>query len=181
MRIAISGSHGVGKTTLTNRLAQELCLPIISEVARTVARDFGFSSTKQIVQAKQVRKFMFQMGVFYNQMIEEKKYSQGFVSDRSIFDSVAYSIYYGLLAPIIKDKKKQAAEHSKSYDMIIYCPIPEIGIEEDGFRLSDKKSQLAVDRHIISLLDLAQCKVIRLSRNRDNWTEEVLQHFSVAL
>lgn len=179
MKIAISGSHGVGKTTLVEKLAKKLELPIIGEVARKVAKESGFNTTKQIKQAKQIQKLMFQTGVFYNQLIEERNHPQGFVSDRSIFDSVAYSILYNLPIFITRDMYNRAIKHSRSYDVIAYCPIPEENIEDDGFRLVDSKSQQAIDKCVTSLLNSAECRVLELSQDRSKWEEGVLEYLQL--
>ncbi|HHW42532.1 MAG TPA: AAA family ATPase [Desulfotomaculum sp.] len=41
MRIAITGTHGTGKTTLATELARKLGLPLITEQARRVAVNIG--------------------------------------------------------------------------------------------------------------------------------------------
>jgi len=171
-RITISGSHGVGKSSLARQLSEFLLLPRIDEVARTVAEGW-FSDSNAIKNASLAQRTLFQLSVFYKQIQEEDRHSE-FISDRSIFDVVAYSKYYELPNKVIEMLKKEAVEQSKEYDLIIYCPIPEISeIVADGFRFTDKESQVEIDRILQELLKEAKCEVFRLGRYRETWLGEV--------
>ncbi len=178
MKIAISGSHGVGKTTLARALAKELGLPIISEVAREVAQAHGFETTEQIKNASMMRRIMFQLNVFYGQIKAEEDNWRGFVSDRSIFDSVAYTNYYGLPDGLVEYLTRDAVTHSKHYDLIIYCPIVGKPVH-DGFRLTDTNSQICIDSKLEELLEQARCSVIKLSKIRENWLAEALKGIEI--
>ncbi len=172
MKIAISGTHGVGKTTLAKSLAKKLNLPLIEEVARGVAQRYGFKNTEQIKKAENNKRYSFQHEVFYEQVAEESLKSS-FISDRSVFDPLAYCLYYGIAIP---DNWARMAElQSMSYDFIIYCPIPRYEISDDGFRLTDKNSQQYIDTTTRILLNYARCPVLELGKNRDNWEDEVME------
>lgn len=173
MRIAISGAHGVGKTTLAKSLAGKLNLPLVEEVVRSVASDFGYKTTEEIRTAEMISKVKFQNAVFDRQIEEETAH---FVSDRSIFDCVGYCCLYKLPRDIVSYMRKEASKHSKKYDFIVYCPIPKDDIISDGFRLTDKCSQRDVNFYIYALLMTAECPVLWLGENRDLWEEEVLEY-----
>lgn len=173
MRIAISGAHGVGKTTLAERLAEKLDLSLITEVAREKAMQYGYGTTEGIKNAGLFSRIAFQLDVFYGQIKAEER-KRKFVSDRSVFDCVAYSIYYHLPSTISVYVLEEAVKYSKRYDAVIYCP-PVEPPTPDGFRLADEESQQEVDRLIRSLIARAQCKVLWLSSDRDNWINEVLE------
>lgn len=175
-RIAVSGAHGVGKTTLATSLAKELGLPLIGEVAREVARDFGFKTTREIAASNPGKKTLYQISVFYTQIKAEKGRKRGFVSDRSAFDCVAYSALYGLdaVAGCLLD---EAVGHSENYSLVVYCPVPCLDSPaDDGFRLTDKESQIQVDEILRGLLEQARCPVMWLSRDRDTWLNQVLEN-----
>ena len=159
-------------STLCRQLSESLLLSRIDEVARTVAEGW-FSDSNAIKNASLAQRTLFQLSVFYKQIQEEDRYSE-FISDRSIFDVVAYSKYYELPNKVIKILKEEAVEQSKGYDLIIYCPIPEVKeVVADGFRFTDKESQVEIDRILQELLKEAKCEVFRLGKYRETWLGEV--------
>lgn len=175
MKIAISGSHGVGKTTLARALSKELGLPMISEVAREVAKKQGFETTEQIWHAFKIQRMIFQLNVYFHQIKAEEDSWRGFIADRSVFDVVAYCIFYDLPLGLIEYLRSDAIQHSRRYDLIVYCPVPGGELEDDGFRLVDKESQIMIDNSLKILLEFAKCPVLRLTQNRENWKYEVLK------
>ncbi|HHV36126.1 MAG TPA: ATP-binding protein [Syntrophomonadaceae bacterium] len=176
MRIAISGAHGVGKTTLAKSLAAKLNLPLVEEVARSVAAENGFKTTTDIQNAVPSARALYQHSVFFRQVMKEDYYHRGYVSDRSVFDCVAYCILYDLHHDFISFLRAEAIKHSSDYDFIVYCPIPSNGIADDGFRLTDQESQKMINDSIQTLLKFAKCPVLRLGENRERWEEEVLEY-----
>lgn len=173
MKIAVSGAHGVGKTTLAKSLAKKLNLPLVGEVARSVAQKQGYKNTGQIRDAERYDRYLFQQTVFITQLLEEEQRTS-FVSDRSIFDPLAYFMYYDIDCEIFYI---QASEWSKNYNLIINCPIPyDMEISNDGFRLTDCDSQKFVDIAIHQLLLHAECPVLWLKRDRDAWERESMEY-----
>lgn len=164
MKIAISGAHGVGKTTLAKSLAVELNLPLIDEVARSVAEENGFKTTADIRDAIPLTRTFFQYSVFYRQIMKERYSYHEYISDRSIFDCVAYCILYDLHDDFIAFLRAEATKHSSNYDCIIYHPIPDREISADGFRLIGKDSQKDVDSSLRILLRYAKCPVLQLEK-----------------
>ena len=179
IKIAISGTHGVGKTTLAKRLAESLYVPLLSEVARDVAVSTGIEHTEQISEGSYLAKLMFQGAIFGLQGLKEKMYPGGFVSDRSILDCIAYCYLYGLPEHFISTLREAALIHSGGYDLIIYCPIPGCHVQDDGFRLTDKISQQKVDSYIQELIQDARCPVLRLGGERDTWFEDAMERIKV--
>lgn len=184
MRIAISGAHGVGKTTLSKALAKTLNLPRIQEVARTKAKEMHLNTTEEILNADDKTKMEFQRQVFYEQVMAEMTYAverKSFISDRSVFDAIAYMQLYNLPPEFIDGFINYAARYSVTYDLIVYCPIPAKGIIDDGFRLTDQKSQATIDIYIkYLLLSYAECSILELSSVRDTWHDTVIQHIRKA-
>jgi hypothetical protein len=134
MRIAISGAHGVGKSTLAVLLSTELQLPRIDEVARTVADKMGFSSTQEVVKAHPMDKERFQNTILSCQINTEfSNYARGFISDRSVIDVAAYSTWYKL-PETAKLRQNAVAYARQNYDLLFYIPLGDIPAEDDGFR-----------------------------------------------
>ena len=49
VRIAISGSHDVGKTYLAKQLTEKMMMPLITETVRTAAADMGIKNCSEII------------------------------------------------------------------------------------------------------------------------------------
>lgn len=145
MRVAITGTHGVGKSTLALLLATELQLPLIEEIARAAAERMGYASTQQIVKANIIDKQRFQEAILSCQINAEfRHYAKGFVADRSVIDVAAYAAWYKL--PEAIEMRKHAVEYARrNYDLLFYLPLGDWPAEDDGFRLTDRKSQEQID------------------------------------
>lgn len=124
------------------------------------------------------RKLEFQMRVLKEQLAGEQilffEYG-GFVSDRSVLDVIAYMMFYGIPDDFIEKKRKKALKYAAAnYDLLVYTPIIETEVANDGFRFTDKDSQLTVDVILKSLIsDLPNLFI--LSNSRKNWVNEVMK------
>lgn len=87
VRIAVMGTHAVGKTTLAKALAGALDLPLIPEQAREVARDMGLTPATVPVD----RFCEFQQRALESHYALEVMAENGFVADRTVFD---YGVYF---------------------------------------------------------------------------------------
>jgi len=116
-KIAIAGSHNIGKTTLAKRLADTTGLVYIPEVARELLNmsknwDWRNADEKQILA--------FEKAIYHSHLFFISLYGT-FISDRSVFDIAAYCLYhdkqrltdYGNC--LIKDELEK-----KRYDAILF-------------------------------------------------------------
>lgn len=90
MQIAVSGTHSIGKTTLTKYISELLNVPIIGEQARELLeRKYVFKEVDQSIE-----KFkQFQSDILEAQVSLEHDYrkaGKSFVVDRTPMDSLAY-------------------------------------------------------------------------------------------
>ncbi|SHJ77998.1 ATP/GTP-binding protein [Desulfofundulus thermosubterraneus] len=155
-RIAITGAHGAGKTTLAKALSETLDLPLITERARVVARNMGIGHCRELVQNRALA-WRFQEEVLEAQIRAQSEHPGGFVSDRSTLDCIAYfRLYLG--------DRFRGAEASRYYyrarfhawrklDLLVYVP-PVSRVEPDGFRLEGFAGQ--VDSLIRAEVDMAE-------------------------
>lgn len=140
MKIAISGSHWVGKTTLLENLELENHTKI-TEIARDLIDILGNPKNMEPID-----KSNFQHNVFMQQLLQEKK-AVDFISDRSVYDIIAYSEWlycYDFLEKMVNLKKR--------YDAVFYIPI-EFYLENDWVRFEWKEFQKEIDKRIVDLLE----------------------------
>ena len=151
MRIAISGTHSVGKTTLVNELKKHLDLNVISEVARDYPRDITDDPEGEMNR---------QLNIFHSQLEQEMENYMGFISDRSTIDNAAYMIralkIYGHKLSIrdyllVVNNINVALNTMYSYDYLFYIPI-EFPSIYDGFRSTDEVERYEIDVIISELL-----------------------------
>ena len=177
-RIAISGTHGVGKTTLAKQLSEILRLPLLTETAREVIQQYVSDCSYMVchpdkaeIQAK-----------ILNKQIEKEATHKAFVSDRSVLDVLAYSCLYRIFdSPTLHElAKKILLTYSKNYDLIIFCPIPDDDYEipDDGFRLTDKDSQMDIDNYLKCLLATKPTDVLYLPPDRSVWLQTTLDYIN---
>jgi len=163
MKIALSGSQSVGKTTLANKLNKHLKLPYIHEVARSM-----INLTKEYNvdyrELKGTDHFYFQEAILNIQYMLESLYQfTGFISDRSLIDIQAYSKHY------------MRASYNV-YDYIIYVPI-EFALEQDGIRHKGQDFQKEIDQKIQKLLKqyIPEHKIITVTGSVEERVEQVLK------
>ena len=125
MKIALSGSHGTGKTTLLQSLAP---LNQITEVARDLIAKIGNPRDMENKERSQ-----FQELLFFRQMKMELV-AWDFFSDRSLVDILAYSQDLPIYGELLEEAKKYLKKHE--YDIVFFLPI-EFPMEKDRVRIED--------------------------------------------
>ena len=148
MRIGITGAHSVGKTALAEALALRFGLPLITERARVVADKLKIKNSQELLKDKNLAR-EFQVAVLLAQIEAEDACTQGFVSDRTTLDCLAYWRLYTLCENDEVGRTYVNQCLTRAYDLLIYVP-PEVQIEDDGFRL--KSLQKEVDRLIRDII-----------------------------
>ncbi len=143
-RIALIGSAGVGKTTLLNKLKDNVDLQIIEEQARVICKELGY---KNIYDIKDPTKFRFL--VLKKQIEAEEKLNQ-FISDRSTIDCWIYFLRWSYQEVKTYEAEKYynlSFNQSKKYSDIIYIPRM-FRTKDDNFRWADNDYQNQIDRLI---------------------------------
>jgi nicotinamide riboside kinase len=169
MRIGIAGSHGTGKSVLAKKLADTLELPLIEEVARNIAKKMQLEQLDPLFENKQLA-LEFQSNVLANQIAEEIKHINGFVSDRTVIDNYAYWSIYGLCNYINLSRiyEKVIAHAETGYDVIFFLPI-EFPVENDGFRFQCEQCRNLVEGLIMhTLIQLQSVPVVILRGDLDS-------------
>jgi thymidylate kinase len=159
MKIAFTGSHGVGKTTLINELEKELSISKNIEVTKEIPRIICEVVNNPEYFRRGQNNLDKQLLILLGQVIQEYDLSKSdleiVLCDRTIFDHWAYTLYLfknELNNDYIKIIENFLVKHMSSYDKIFYLPI-EFDVEDDGTREDDKKFQEQVDSLIINNLE----------------------------
>lgn len=153
LRIGVSGAQGTGITTVARGLAQQLGLPMLSEVARC-AFEHGFTlGDEGSIRA--------QCAMWFAQTFLEAR-SPSFVADRVVVDAAAHAL---LLADMTGDKQDRLIAEAMSnatalamqhYTALFFMPI-EFPLVFDGVRKGDTEFQQKLDakfRHLFDRLSL---------------------------
>ena len=143
MRIAIIGSHGVGKTTLSVKLAAH----------------FGFARIPDIVREAHEKKFVIneetppesQFWILSKQIELERNTPESWIADKTLFDNIIYGNVI-LKDQKVKDVISDIVIKEARYDAMLYLPI-EFAIADDGLRSLNSEFQVQIDRSYIEFLN----------------------------
>ena len=143
MRIAIIGSHGVGKTTLSVKLSNH----------------FGFARIPDIVREAHEKKFVIneetppesQFWILSKQIELERNTPESWIADKTLFDNIIYGNVI-LKDQKVKDVISDIVIKEARYDAMLYLPI-EFAIADDGLRSLNSEFQVQIDRSYIEFLN----------------------------
>jgi len=173
MRIAVTGSHGVGKTTLISHLLgvlnkEEEKFKLLPETPRQ-AVELGFTINENTPIETQ-------FWIFAKQIEMEHLAKNYFIADKCFIDLLAYSKFLFLDKPeflqVLNDIAKKAVAN---YNLVIYVPAGEFPIEDDGVRSTDPKFQKEIDRLVVDILNEFGVSYIKISGNREERIGKVLE------
>lgn len=167
LKIALIGSHGVGKTTLCFGLAarlkaRDVALDVVHEIARRcplpINEETGVASESWILHSQ-----------IAEELVAAARYPV-VLCDRSALDNYTYL----LLAAGRQDGLEALVDFwMKTYDLLIHVPI----VEEpraDGIRATDPGFQHAVEERLGRELAARGCSAHRLDpAARAEWLDEV--------
>ena len=143
MRIAIIGSHGVGKTTLSVKISNY----------------FGFARIPDIVREAHEKKFVIneetppesQFWILSKQIELERNTPESWIADKTLFDNIIYGNVI-LKDQKVKDVISDIVIKEARYDAMLYLPI-EFAIADDGLRSLNNEFQAQIDRSYIEFLN----------------------------
>ena len=161
MKLAIIGSHGVGKSTLTREISEKYNLDLLPEIATSVfERDFlpfleqevigGYINKDEANIGTLLREYTDQYLFFQERLLEEelgRKVPHNSVSDRTSLDILAYSFLY---VPPENDEEIQRLikivmkDISSKYTHIFYKNIafPMPGKDSEGGNILRDQSEV---------------------------------------
>ena len=154
-RLALTGSAGVGKTSLGHRLAVEFDVPVIPEGMRARIEAGLDLHTLSREQHRTLLEELFEE--MLTAAANAAETGGGFVADRCSIDCPAFWLYYGFGddADATAEVFDRAASALELYDLVVVLPWDAIPLAADGVRSVNRWHQL----HYQSLLEglLARC------------------------
>jgi len=177
MKIAITGTHSTGKTTLLNSIKQDVRSEemlyrhkFFNELTRTIYKrgvtinESGDDMTQLLTN-----------NVHINNLLEEN-----FISDRCIIDSYSYTRYLyqqGKVSKWVYDYSyKLLQELCSKYDYIFWLR-PEFDLQVDDVRSNDIQFQKDIDKIIEETIFMLDIKVHVLTGDVKNRTEQIFYQF----
>ncbi|MFA6551396.1 MAG: AAA family ATPase [Patescibacteria group bacterium] len=188
MRIVITGSHGVGKTTIMGQLLQYIKAEEVKSgftnpsgsgdatLSKLFAGRQGYQSLPDAaIQAfengftiSEKTSIETELWIIAKQIENETKFKDNWVADKCFIDLLAYAIF------LFKDDRdlldvltRVAVTRMRKYDLVIYVPAGEFPIEDNGIRSLDPKFQLAIDRLIVLIMEKYKVPYERLTGNKE--------------
>lgn len=172
-KVAVSGSHGTGKTTLLRALATMAgeSLVVVDEVPRVLARMAADPGYLQREANTFNRQTVIKMGqVALETEAGSSPTSSLILTDRTVVDHLAYTKF--LFADELKTPEGELLEESvrlwtKTYSAI-FVLRPEFPPVDDGTRESDESFQHDIDRLIVEYYSLWDIETVELSGTTEN-------------
>ncbi len=147
-RIAVSGSAGVGKSTLARRLAAALGVPYIGEGMREYLERTG--TDLHALGHEGVRALVLRL---WEERKEAEALSGGFVADRSSYDFAAFWLYYHFAADDAETRLLfEETLAPGRYDAVFLLPWGRIPLVADGVRTPNPWTQLHLQLLLEGLL-----------------------------
>ncbi len=153
MKIAITGTHSSGKTTLARSASELLGLQFMrgDTIKQIMEATFPNKSLDDLTKEENWK--LESLGL--DSRIDAEKEHESFISDGCTLNSIAYlTVKLGVDIKKIKDFNifcDKAKKNAEKYDYIIYLP-PEIPLENDGFRPMSEKFRIEIDKMLCEIL-----------------------------
>lgn len=164
IKIAIIGSHGVGKTTFCNDLFN-----ILNDNPKLFGKinllpEWAFSAYKAGFPINEATTREAQLWIIMRQIEKEKYTPPTWITDKCLLDSLAYGLF------LIKSKKyreimSDLIKKNADYDFVFYLPV-EFPLENDGYRSMDPLFQKKIDKSIKSVFKELKIKYYIISGSR---------------
>ena len=170
MKIALIGSHGVGKTTLCFELAAALKrrntdLEMVREVARRCPLPINQETT-----------IAAQEWILHTQIaweIEAATSHETVLCDRSVLDNCCYLVHAG---GTLRAWEALLDHWMPTYDLLVHVPVLERP-SFDGVRAVDPAFQEQIDILLDGMITARALRPLRLDADgRDRWCETIIEH-----
>lgn len=162
IKIGMMGAHGTGKTSMAEAMVNSPAFSLFSLVPSTARqiKTYGYPINREATELSQILvpllRIVDESEAFTNG--HNRMYKQGIISDRTLVDSLAYTMYQnahvwegGDLVEHVTFRLTQM--YMQTYTVLLYFPIY-WGSVDDGVRDPDEKYRRAIDANIKTILEL---------------------------
>jgi nicotinamide riboside kinase len=172
MRIAISGTHSIGKTTLARWISRTFDIPYIGEQARHLLETkYHFSEVERNLELFK----NFQRDILHGQISTETAHNT-FVADRPVLDSAVY-VKERLIKERDADTDYWHSYYDKvlkwmrmNYDVVFFLRYDDNFFEDDGYRNVNKFYMSVIDE-MLHYLYLIHFPSLVVEVNTPRWEE----------
>jgi nicotinamide riboside kinase len=177
-KVALVGTHGVGKTTIAYELGgvikrRGITVELLTEIARECPFPLNEQASREAYQWIIARQVQLE--------IEKSTRADVLVCDRSVLDNFAYYVRrFGATGPGPEALGAYCREWMKTYDLLIRLPIME-PLVADGFRSVSEGFQRDIDRLCDLLFDGAYGEKTRPAYVRGPMSAaQIAEHIAVS-
>lgn len=160
--IAITGTHGVGKTTIMQKVKSRKDIITIDEQFRILQKQIGFTK-----QTNEITNLVMLCQLHLENLFANKNT----LADRTIFDTWIYHDYFN------KTKTKLDKSLIKRYDKIYLIMPSNRPIFNDGFRLTNKKEQNEIHKRFEAFFEGFDNVVIINQEEQEEIVKMILKDF----
>lgn len=142
MKYAYIGTHGVGKSAAAHFLAAklkrshpELSIKVIEESVREISKISGINNPQ------------FQKMAILDSLYKQELYIPLYdviICDRTPFDYLIYGKFFGV--QLDSTYEQLAIDNLKTFDYVYFIRPDYTPIIDDGFRLTDSREQISLDK-----------------------------------
>ena len=158
MKIVISGSAGIGKTTLAKKISSIMGYTYIPDQMDVVLRKNGFSSPKELNNKESV---ILRLRALKLKIDKESK-EENFVSDKGVIDYYAYWLIWCFKnATDVQNRTfiRNVRGHLKNYDLVIIPKFGRFKIKDNKIRETDINYQYKIHSLIKELYHNFKIKI----------------------
>ena len=169
MRYCLSGTIGVGKTTLINKLKENYSIDVVEEPCRFIEHN-GFSLTK----GNMIETQLAMMSIVYSNIAS----NENAIFERGLLDLLVFTTYFYEKNQITNKQYKFffdiISRQLYLFDKIFYIE-PEFELENDGFRVTDKQFQKDIDDLFQRFIMKFRLDVIKLTGSVESRMQTIIQ------
>lgn len=161
IKIGMTGAHGTGKTSMAEAMQKVAFknFALVPSTARQI-KEYGYPINREATELSQLLVPLLRIIDEAEASTNEHNrfYKQGIISDRTLIDSLAYTMYqtahvweHGEMIEHVTFRL--AKMHMRTYNVLLYFPIYWDNVD-DGVRDPDEAYRREIDLNVKSVLEL---------------------------